>query len=319
MVVAGADSMGRGARSELGCRPAKGDAMHRSKQNTQRTTVFPLVLLVAGSACGSGHAELSQPSEVHELSNLGPAPDLSVQILVESGGYGKLGDPVRQSLTSALTMAGYQVRESTTPPPDVVLKIKLDTEAIRKTVWNGMSGGYRVKGNIRVVSYKAAESIDQTSIEFNAKEGQVDDNALRGVVVHISKTKRLHAYADRLKLEAANEEEAVWTGASVSNCRTAASKSACKGITAYLDRFQSGKHSDEAGRALTENIAAEEENSWENAVAQQCTKPRKSTDCVGVLLFAFSWRHFGSAILRARSPQCIETTPDCEFLAELLR
>jgi hypothetical protein len=255
--------------------------------------------LMAGSLVLAASAGCGRPARGSETaastSASAPAPDLGIQVLVQSGSQDAqpLVASVTSSLTSALTSAGYRLVERD-GKPDVQAKVTVsatEEQSLFNVEVNGKrSVSYKVVLNASFVSASDSSVVDQAVTEFSSSDGSVDAAAIDKIVAQLGSTGKLAAYSGKLKAKAREEEQKIeqqeedlWRAADVESCRKPTASKACDGVRAYIQKYPAGKYTADGRKAMQEGDAhmasVEEESVWAASVVEQCQKPTKSYDC----------------------------------------
>lgn len=247
--------------------------------------------ITSGWGCGGG-ASAGKDEAPLDMSSLAPAPDATVFVQVTAGSAE--AEPflanVKTQLTSAMSGAGYKLVESAEAKPDILAKVTVNAtqeQSFFQVQVNGqVQASYSVKLAASFVSAAEAAVIDQATSDFSGKDGAVEQKAIDKLLVHLSKSGKLTAWAHAARSKVEGAEADLWKAANVDGCKAGKTATACDGVKAYLEKYPSGKHAADGRQAMQDGEvamkAAQEEDMWKAAAVDQCKKPTKSYDCKGV-------------------------------------
>jgi len=257
----------------------------------QATVLVSASILVGAVGCGGGGSDKPADQPV-DMSSLAPAPDATVfvQVLAGSSDAEQFVPNVKTQLVSAMTGAGYKLVESKDAKPDVVANITVNAtqeQSFFQVQVNGkVQADYKVQLAAKFVASSDSAVIDQATSDFTGKDGVVEQNAIDKLIVHLSKTGKLTAWAHSVRAKIEGAEEDLWKAANADGCKAGATATACDGVKKYLEEYPTGKHAAEGRQAMQDGevaiTKAKEEDMWKAAAVEQCQKPTKSYDCKGV-------------------------------------
>lgn len=258
--------------------------------NVVASSLMVLGALTATVACGGGSSSGSNTPV--DLASLPPAPDLGILVRVKatSGEAEAFAGNVQSALTTSMTNAGYKLVVNEEGGPDVVANITISATEEKSFFQMQVNGqvqkSYKISINASFVAAGDASVIDQTATDFSGKDGEVDQNAVDKVLVHLGKTRKLTTYATNTKAKTQQAEDDLWKAANVDGCKKPVDEKACDGVDAYIKKYPTGKYTAEARQALQDGAAAteklKEDKVWAAASVDICLKPTKSYDCKAV-------------------------------------
>ncbi len=263
-----------------------------SSKKFVKVVVGSLLVLSAASgtvACGGSSSGSDTPVD---LASLPPAPDLGIMVRIKatSGEAEAFAGNVETALTTSMTNAGYKLVVSEEAGPDVVANITISATEEKSFFQMQVNGqvqkSYKIAISASFVAAGDASVIDQVATDFSGKDGEVNQNAVDKVLVHLGKTRKLSNYASTTKAKTRQAEDDLWKAANVEGCKKPVDEKACEGVDEYIKKYPTGKYTAEARQALQDGAAAaeklKEDKVWAAAAVDICLKPTKSYDCKAV-------------------------------------
>ena len=275
--------------------------------------MFALLL----AACGGEDSESAQPATANEAASPSPAVT-ALKVYLDSASRNPLNAVTAARLQNALVAAGYSLVTSESAPHDVAARLVVTATQEQSLFQVTVNGQRQLKLQVHaaLTISGGGSVVDQVAHDFESTNGEVSDEDLAPLVARLNRSPRLSRYASaRAKArqaqvqaeqvaaaqaqqqaeqtnaeQARQQEELDWVQARPIACRMPSRITACDAVQAYLAKYPSGKHVDDAQNALAAakpklEALQRDENAWSRAGADACSAHADPHACDGVDLY----------------------------------